>query len=578
MRRHRYIHAAVGLCALLLALGLYGLPHAAQAQNPGGFAFSGEADPAYRAGAVFASGLDGPFGMAFDAAGNLYVANETGSGTYSHTIVQITPAGVISTFATGFAGPSGVAFDSSGLLHISDDTHRVFRVSGGGVVTEFIPFSAGLNNPNVIAFDSADNIYIGNAGASQFLSKFDSSGAPVNLTFVPDLYLPQGIVVDNTAGVLYLSEGDGTISLVNLTTGAVSPYANMGAFGGTQGGLVRDSAGNLYYSDYFNNRVLRIDASNRVASICQTGISLARGLAFDASGNLYVTSYDTGAIWKFTGCEAPGTGAAYGYVTESAAPNDPIEDAQVCADYDDNGQHIGCDCTTADGRYTIYNVDFNRPFSLKSGGHFGVCDPGLSYEKTTINGLTTSSGTPVIQQDIALNPGGAVSGTITDSVTTTGIENMQVCANYESGEHIQCLCTEPGGTYEIHGIGYDRPFTLGTGGDTGMCDMSLRYVGQNVQNLTVTDGTPQIPQNFALDPGGEVNGTVTEDQAPYDPIENITVCANYDDNRHIHCVCTETGGVYSIRGIEFDEPFNVAAGGGSSMCDTSLNYGQVRYD
>ncbi|MBN2305114.1 MAG: NHL repeat-containing protein, partial [Anaerolineae bacterium] len=475
MSRPRYINAAVGLCALLLALGLYGLPGSAQAQNPDGFAFSGEANDLYRAGTVFASGLSAPFGMAFDAAGNMYVANEGPSGTYGNTIAKITPAGVISTFATGFTGPSGVAFNSSGLLHVSDDTSRVFSVSAAGVPSVYIPNTVGLNNPNAIAFDpSTDWLYVANAGG--FISEFNATGGLVDLTLASSLNLSQSVAFDS-AGDLYFSEFDGKIHKVDMTTRVITQYADMGAFGTTQGGLAFDSFDNLYYSDQLNNRVIRIDASDQTGTVCQTGINLARGLAFDAAGNLYVSAPGTNDIWKFTGCA----------------------------------------------------------------------------------------------------PTGDVSGLITDSTTSTAIDNIQVCADYDSGEHIQCHCTT-GGTYTIYDITLDTPFSVRAGGNTDMCDTSLLYVGQNVSGLTVTSGTPQVTQDFALDPGGEVNGTVTEDQAPYDPIENMTVCANYDDDRHIQCVCTEPGGIYRIKGVEFDEPFNVAAGGGSSMCDTSLNYGQVRYD
>ena len=49
-------------------------------------------------------GFNSPVGMAFDAAGNLYVA-EWGAGRVS----RIDPAGVRSTFTDGLAGPSGLA-------------------------------------------------------------------------------------------------------------------------------------------------------------------------------------------------------------------------------------------------------------------------------------------------------------------------------------------------------------------------------------------------------------------------------------------------------------------------------------
>ena len=51
--------------------------------------------PAGAVSTFVSSGLNGPVGLAFDAAGNLYVANYGNS-----TISKVTPAGVVSTFVS----------------------------------------------------------------------------------------------------------------------------------------------------------------------------------------------------------------------------------------------------------------------------------------------------------------------------------------------------------------------------------------------------------------------------------------------------------------------------------------------
>ncbi len=60
--------------------------------------------------------LDGPQGLAFDAAGNLYVANGA-----NNTISKVTPAGAISTFvSSGLDYPEGLAFDAAGNLYVAN--------------------------------------------------------------------------------------------------------------------------------------------------------------------------------------------------------------------------------------------------------------------------------------------------------------------------------------------------------------------------------------------------------------------------------------------------------------------------
>ena len=55
-----------------------------------------------------------PSGLAFDSAGNLYVANGE-----IHTVDKVTPTGNVSTFASGFISPA-LAFDAAGNLYVAD--------------------------------------------------------------------------------------------------------------------------------------------------------------------------------------------------------------------------------------------------------------------------------------------------------------------------------------------------------------------------------------------------------------------------------------------------------------------------
>ena len=59
---------------------------------------------------IFASGLDEPYGLAFNSAGNLFEA-DYGSGN----IYEYTPGGARSTFASGLNGPYGLAFQGETL-------------------------------------------------------------------------------------------------------------------------------------------------------------------------------------------------------------------------------------------------------------------------------------------------------------------------------------------------------------------------------------------------------------------------------------------------------------------------------
>jgi len=104
-----------------------------------------------------------PMGMAADSAGNLYVADSC-----NHTIRKVTPAGVTTTVAgtPGLSGnedgpvaqarfylPGGVAFDTAGNLYVADSGNGSVRmISSNGTVSTL---ASGLNDPVALTVDAS---------------------------------------------------------------------------------------------------------------------------------------------------------------------------------------------------------------------------------------------------------------------------------------------------------------------------------------------------------------------------------------------------------------------------------------
>jgi hypothetical protein len=88
----------------------------------------------------FATGLSEPAGMAFDASGNLFVAEFAGNA-----ITKIAPDGTKTNFVTTLSFPAGLAFDTAGNLFVAnsgagaiaghkacDNTARLVPMGGKG--------------------------------------------------------------------------------------------------------------------------------------------------------------------------------------------------------------------------------------------------------------------------------------------------------------------------------------------------------------------------------------------------------------------------------------------------------------
>src|SRR5262249_54543556 len=99
-----------------------------------------------------------PMGMAFDAAGALYVADRD-----ANVVRKIRPDGVIVTAAGAegqLRGPFGVAVNADGTIYVSDTGNQ--RIAQFSATGQYLG-SAGdgfLNGPEGIAIDSAGNVYI----------------------------------------------------------------------------------------------------------------------------------------------------------------------------------------------------------------------------------------------------------------------------------------------------------------------------------------------------------------------------------------------------------------------------------
>ena len=241
-----------------------------------------------------------PYGVAVDATGNVYVADQGNA-----TIRKITPAGVVTTMAgkgssgaavdgTGaaarFVSPAGLAIDRAGNLYVGDGA-TVRKVTPAGVVTTMagrdqqngaadgVGSAARFGSAEAIAVDGAGNIYVGDKGNGT-IRKITASG-----------------VVTTLAGTAPVSTDGNRVGGFADGTGPTASFQYINA-------LAVDVAGNVLVGDAAVLRIITPSGvvrtvaglSNANGSADGTG-SAARfstfgGLAFDASGAIYATDYN----------------------------------------------------------------------------------------------------------------------------------------------------------------------------------------------------------------------------------------------------------------------------------------------
>jgi sugar lactone lactonase YvrE len=149
-----------------------------------------------------------PSSLAFDAAGNLWVASIQANKIFSYNAVQqesenvAEPEIVISTNGTALQHPSGLAFDAAGNLWVASLTQaRIDAFNPAQLAVSGSPDPAvsitsndnSIDEPVALAFDGDGSLWV-MGGASGQLSKFSraalaqSSSQPPALTLTPAGY------------------------------------------------------------------------------------------------------------------------------------------------------------------------------------------------------------------------------------------------------------------------------------------------------------------------------------------------------------------------------------------------------
>jgi sugar lactone lactonase YvrE len=220
-------------------------------------------------------GLTKPQALAFDGQGNLYVANSgppTGGAASEATISKVTPAGVVSTFlgpGGGLGSPQGLAVDAAGNLYIANQlvpSADILKVTPAGAVSTFVQSSAHLGVATGLAFDASGNLFV--AGLTSIFEISPDGGVSTFATLPGTIISPQGLAFDasgNLYTVVSVFDPDFSVGIVEITPSGTQKVVAQNIAGATTPQLANptslafDSTGRLYAADPGSNAILQID-------------------------------------------------------------------------------------------------------------------------------------------------------------------------------------------------------------------------------------------------------------------------------------------------------------------------------
>lgn len=229
-------------------------------------------------------GFSSPVGMAFDAAGNLYIA-EWSAGRVS----RITPDGKRSTFADGLSGPSGLAIGPDGAIYVASYARdEIYRFTPDGARSVHV---TGLATPAGIGFDRAGRLLIANRRTNQILAVasggrlepiIDGLRTPVGAVQTPD----SGYVVSNIGGGVTIVRPDGTRIEAGRDFRTPGP------------GVAMTKGGRVFVVDFGGTTVREILSNGQSRAVAE-GLSSPVGLVLAPDeASLLTAAWGDGAVYR----------------------------------------------------------------------------------------------------------------------------------------------------------------------------------------------------------------------------------------------------------------------------------------
>lgn len=266
-----------------------------------------------------ATALMRPAGVAYDAAGDLFVADAD-----RNQILEITLAGLLKVVAgtgvQGFAGdgglataaeldaPQGVAIGADGTIYIADTGNQRIRAVQSGQIATIAGGAAGFsgdggsasaaefNQPVAVALDSAGALLVCDRGNQRIRRVSDGVVTTVAGNGVEgfagdggaaagaELNEPSGIAVGQDGRIFIADTANQRVRVVTVD-GKIATFAGTGVagFGGDGGaaaqaqlnrprGLAVDASGELLIADQNNQRLRRVSTGGTIITLAGSGV------------------------------------------------------------------------------------------------------------------------------------------------------------------------------------------------------------------------------------------------------------------------------------------------------------------
>ena len=399
-----------GLYCAVSLIGLVGVADALRAQAPAGTISTYAGGGRSSQDGVLATDyrLNNPSDVAVDGLGNVYIADSGNDKILKIDRATQIVTTVAGTGSSGYNGdfipatsaqlnnPVGIAFDAAGNLYISDnnnarirrvsaahrDHHHLRRNRGCPATTGTTSRRRGPSSTTHTTSPStrSGNLYIADASNNR-VRRVDTAGIITTVAGTglggyngdnqpatdARLNKPLAAVADNSGNLYIADNKNNRVRLVS--GGTITTYAGTGDIGSTGDGgpaifarlkgpnnLGIDAAGNLYIADEDDNKVRQVNRTtlliNTVAGDGRSGFSGDGGPAVDASiakpfsatfdlqGRMYIAEFGSDVVRLVTFTGSPATITVVSGSPQTTRVNTNFAERLTAAVRDSNGNGV----------------------------------------------------------------------------------------------------------------------------------------------------------------------------------------------------------------------------------------------
>jgi len=535
--------------------------------------------------------LNSPYGIALDGSGNVYVADRS-----NQRVRMVSTTGTISTIAgtgaSGFSGdgaaataaqlnmPHSVALDASGNIYIADwqnqRVRKITKVDGkistlagtgaqGGAGDGGLASAAQLNYPQSLSLDSTGNLFVSDysnyrvrkiAANNANITTVVGNGSPGwsgdgGAASAAQLGTYLHIAVD-ASGQIFISDSDNHRIRKVASNGTISTFAGTGTAGSSgdggpassaqlnaPAGIAFDASGNLYIVEQSGHRVRKVASDGSISTFAGNGtfgfggdgaaataanLAYPQGITTDASGNVYIADTINHRIRKVASDGTITTIAGNG-TQGFGGDNGAAVAAQL------NGPRaVRID---ADDHLVIADTENHRVRKVSGNGTITTI-AGTGTQGYSGDGAAATSAQLLLPSGLAFNPMGELN--ITDwyvhsvrKISRTGIIDRIVGSGGgnagfagDGGPAINALLNSP------HDIAFD------TNGNLYIADGANRRIRKVVQPYTKRAPSLLVSGPTTAVYGASITISVTIGGA-YLPTGTVNVCRDGDVDPDTFC-------------------------------------------